>query len=55
MDDDAQMVAIDKDQLARMRGEYGPEKDGCGDLDFDWLDDGWLTLLRRWLNDAQRA
>lgn len=35
MDDDAQMVAIDKDQLARMRGEYGPEKDGCGDLDFD--------------------
>ena len=41
-----------------MRVEYG-EKDGCGDLDADWLGDdpatGWLTLLRTWLSDAQRA
>lgn len=41
-----------------MRVEY-VEKDGCGDLDTDWLGDdpatGWLTLLRTWLGDAQRA
>lgn len=41
-----------------MRVEY-VEKDGCGDLDADWLGDdpatGWLTLLRTWLGDAQRA
>ncbi len=39
MDDDAQMVAIDKDQLARMRGEYGPRR-WLRRSDFDWLDDG---------------
>jgi len=48
----------DIDDLAAMRVEYG-EKDGCGDLDADWLGDdpatGWLTLLRTWLSDAQRA
>jgi pyridoxamine 5'-phosphate oxidase len=38
-----------------MRAEYGPEKDGCGDLDVDWLADGWLALLRDWLADAERA
>ncbi len=44
--------------LAAMRVEY-VEKDGCGDLDADWLGDdpatGWLTLLRTWLIDAQQA
>jgi pyridoxamine 5'-phosphate oxidase len=38
-----------------MRVEYGSEKDGCGDLDVDWLDDGWLALFRRWIADAERA
>ena len=38
-----------------MRVEYGSEKDGCGDLDVDWLADGWVALLRRWLADAERA
>jgi pyridoxamine 5'-phosphate oxidase len=48
----------DEHDLAAMRVEY-VEKDGCGDLDVDWLGDdpaaGWLTLLRTWLGDAQRA
>lgn len=42
-----------------MRVEYGPEKDGSPDLDADWLGgdpaSGWLTLLRAWLADAERA
>jgi pyridoxamine 5'-phosphate oxidase len=39
-----------------MRVEYGSvEKDGSPDLDEDWLADGWLALLRAWLDDAQRA
>lgn len=39
-----------------MRVEYGSaEKDGSPDLDVDWLADGWVTLLRRWLADAERA
>jgi pyridoxamine 5'-phosphate oxidase len=38
-----------------MRVEYGPEKDGCGDLDVDWIADGWVALLRRWIGDAERA
>lgn len=39
-----------------MRVEYGsPEKDGSPDLDADWVSDGWLTLLRKWLADAERA
>jgi len=38
-----------------MRVEYGSvEKDGNPDLDADWLDDGWLALLRRWIGDAER-
>lgn len=39
-----------------MRVEYGSvEKDGSPDLDADWLDDGWVVLLRKWLADAERA
>jgi pyridoxamine 5'-phosphate oxidase len=38
-----------------MRVEYHTEKDGCGDLDTDWLDEGWVALLRRWIGDAERA
>lgn len=36
--------------------EYGSvEKDGSGDLDADWLADGWVVLLRKWLADAEHA
>jgi pyridoxamine 5'-phosphate oxidase len=39
-----------------MRVEYGSaEKDGSPDLDVDWLDDGWVALLRRWIDDAERS
>jgi pyridoxamine 5'-phosphate oxidase len=39
-----------------MRVEYGSvEKDGSPDLDADWLADGWLALLRRWLADAEQG
>jgi pyridoxamine 5'-phosphate oxidase len=39
-----------------MRVEYGSvEKDGSTDLDADWLADGWIALLRKWLGDAERA
>ena len=39
-----------------MRVEYGSiEKDGSSDLDVDWLADGWVALLRKWLADAERA
>ena len=39
-----------------MRVEYGSvEKDGSADLDADWLAQGWLPLLRRWLTDAENA
>jgi pyridoxamine 5'-phosphate oxidase len=44
------------ERLARMRVEYGSaEKDGSPDLDADWLADGWVSLLRRWIEDAERA
>jgi len=47
--------AIDE-HLARMRVEYGSvEKDGSPDLDADWLDDGWLALFCKWIDDAERA
>jgi pyridoxamine 5'-phosphate oxidase len=37
-----------------MRVEYGSvERDGGPDLDADWLDDGWLALLRKWIDDAE--
>ena len=43
------------EHLQSMRVEYGSvEKDGSPDLDADWLDDGWLALLRRWIDDAER-
>lgn len=36
--------------------EYGSvEKDGSPDLDADWLADGWLVLLRKWIDDAERS
>lgn len=39
-----------------MRVEYGSaEKDGSPDLDADWLADGWVALLRRWLADAENG
>jgi pyridoxamine 5'-phosphate oxidase len=39
-----------------MRAEYGSvEKDGSPDLDVDWLADGWVALLRNWIDDAERA
>ncbi len=39
-----------------MRVEYGSaEKDGSPDLDADWLADGWVALLRRWIEDAERS
>ncbi|UGU28326.1 pyridoxamine 5'-phosphate oxidase [Mycolicibacterium smegmatis] len=56
-DDPAGSAPEDFD-LATMRVEY-VEKDGCGDLDVDWLGDdpatGWLTLLQTWINDAWKA
>ena len=39
-----------------MRVEYGSvEKDGSPDLDADWLADGWVALLRKWLADAENG
>jgi pyridoxamine 5'-phosphate oxidase len=39
-----------------MRVEYGSvEKDGSPDLDVDWLEGGWVALLRNWIDDAERA
>ncbi len=50
------MTTRDDEHLARMRVEYGSaEKDGSADLDADWLADGWVVLLRKWLADAERA
>ncbi|HZA08611.1 pyridoxamine 5'-phosphate oxidase [Mycobacterium sp.] len=49
------MAGPDSEHLAAMRVEYGPEKDGCSDLDVDWLDVGWVALLRKWISDAERA
>ena len=50
------MATRDDEHLARMRVEYGSvEKDGSGDLDTDWLADGWVALLRKWLTDAENA
>lgn len=44
----------DNEHLAAMRVEYR-EKDNSGDLDVDWLADGWEVLLRNWIGDAERA
>ncbi|MCB0923694.1 MAG: pyridoxamine 5'-phosphate oxidase [Mycobacterium sp.] len=39
-----------------MRVEYGSvEKDGSSDLDVDWLSDGWLALLHKWIREADQA
>ena len=50
------MAGPDDQHLAGMRVEYGSvEKDGSPDLDADWLDEGWLALFRKWIDDAERA
>jgi pyridoxamine 5'-phosphate oxidase len=50
------VVEQDREHLAAMRVEYGsPEKDGSADLVEDWLGEGWLVLVRRWIDDAERA
>lgn len=42
--------------MSGMRVEYGSvEKDGSLDLDTDWLDDGWLALFSKWVDDAECA
>lgn len=39
-----------------MRVEYGSvEKDGSSDLDIDWLADGWLALVHKWIHEAEDA
>ena len=39
-----------------MRVEYGSvEKDGSSDLEVDWLADGWLELLHKWIHEAEQA
>ncbi|MEI7717496.1 MAG: pyridoxamine 5'-phosphate oxidase [Mycobacterium sp.] len=39
-----------------MRVEYGSvEKDGSADLDVGWVADGWLSLLHKWIDEAQEA
>lgn len=39
-----------------MRVEYGSvEKDGSSDLGTDWLADGWLALLHKWIHEAEQA
>jgi pyridoxamine 5'-phosphate oxidase len=49
------MAGPDDDHLQRMRVEYGSaERDASSDLDASWLDDGWLALLRTWIDDAER-
>lgn len=50
------MTERDPHRLAAMRVEYGSvEKDGSSDLDVDWLAEGWLALLHRWIDDAAEA
>jgi pyridoxamine 5'-phosphate oxidase len=50
------MAGPDDEHLQRMRVEYGSvEKDGSPDLDADWLSDGWVSLLRKWIDDAERS
>ncbi|MGI9162798.1 MAG: pyridoxamine 5'-phosphate oxidase [Mycobacterium sp.] len=39
-----------------MRVEHGSvEKDGSTDLDVDWLSEGWLALLHKWIHEAEEA
>ncbi|MCV7352419.1 pyridoxamine 5'-phosphate oxidase [Mycobacterium parmense] len=50
------MAGSEAEHLQRMRVEYGStEKDGSPDLDVNWLEDGWLALLRKWIDDAERS
>jgi pyridoxamine 5'-phosphate oxidase len=50
------MTRDDGEYLAAMRAEYGStERDGSPDLDADWLSDGWITLLRKWISEAELA
>jgi pyridoxamine 5'-phosphate oxidase len=50
------MAKSGDEHLARMRVNYpSVEKDGSPDLDVDWLADGWVVLLRKWIDDAERA
>jgi pyridoxamine 5'-phosphate oxidase len=50
------MAGPGEKHLQTMRVEYGSvEKDGSPDLDADWLADGWLALLLKWIDDAERA
>jgi len=50
------MAESEEQHLAGMRVEYGSiEKDRSPDLDADWLDEGWLALFRKWIDDAERA
>jgi pyridoxamine 5'-phosphate oxidase len=50
------MAEPDNEHLAAMRVEYGSiEKDGSADLDVDWLEGGWVALLRKWIDDAEQA
>ena len=50
------MTQAGDEHLARMRAEYGSaEKDRCPDLDVDWLADGWVVLLCKWIDEAERA
>ncbi|HEX5142801.1 MAG TPA: pyridoxamine 5'-phosphate oxidase [Mycobacterium sp.] len=55
------MAGPESEHLADMRVEYGSaEKDGSVDLDVNWLGadvtgTGWLSLLRTWIGDAERA
>lgn len=50
------MGGPDNQHLAAMRKEYGSkERDGSPDLDVDWLADGWLALLRTWIDEAERG
>ncbi len=44
------------DGLAAMRVEYGSvEKDASPDLDVEWLADGWVALLHKWISEATSA
>jgi pyridoxamine 5'-phosphate oxidase len=50
------VTELENEHLAAMRVEYGSvEKDGSPDLDVDWVSDGWLALLGRWMADAETA
>lgn len=49
------MTGPDNEYLAAMRVEYESEQDNSGDLDETWLAEGWQSLLRKWIGDAECA